>query len=112
MIESTVKAAKRMLKKTVKCGEDQYLALLNIRNTPTQGLNTSPVQRLMCSRTRTVVPIREELLNPEIPVVDTERQKMKGMQEKQASYYNSILRCSQNSKRKIQLELNRYIYVN
>ena len=88
-VESTVKTAKRMLKKTVKSGEDQYLALLNIRNPPTQGLNSSPVQRLMCRRTRTVVPIREELLNPEIPLVDTERQKMKGMQEKQASYYNS-----------------------
>ena len=87
-VESAVKTAKRMLKKAVKSGEDQYLALLNIRNTPTQGLSSSPVQRLMCRRTRTVVPIREELLSPEIPVVDAERQKMKGMQEKQASYYN------------------------
>ena len=46
-VESSVKAAKKMIKKARKAGEDQYLALLNIRNTPTQGMDSSPAQRLL-----------------------------------------------------------------
>ena len=46
-VESAVKVAKRMLRKTAKSGEDQYLALLNIRNAPTQGVDSSPAQGLM-----------------------------------------------------------------
>ena len=37
-VESAVKSAKRMLKKTRESGADQYLALLDIRNTPTMDL--------------------------------------------------------------------------
>ena len=47
----------------------------------------------MCRRTRTIVPIREELLNPEIPFAEKERQKMKVMKEKQASYYDRHIRA-------------------
>ncbi|KAK3697327.1 hypothetical protein QZH41_004727 [Actinostola sp. cb2023] len=36
--EAAVKAAKKMLRKTQKTREDQYLALLAIRNTPSQGI--------------------------------------------------------------------------
>ena len=39
-VESAVKTAKRMLKKCRKSGEDELLALLNIRNTPTQGVDS------------------------------------------------------------------------
>ncbi|XP_071521413.1 uncharacterized protein [Panulirus ornatus] len=42
-----VKSTKNMLRKTEHNGEDQYLALLNFRNTATQGTTTSPVQRMM-----------------------------------------------------------------
>lgn len=52
-VESAVKAAKCMLRKTTKPGEDQYLAMLNIRNAPLQGVDSSPVQRLTRRRTRT-----------------------------------------------------------
>ena len=45
--EAAVKVAKRMLRKTTKSGEDQYLALLNVRNVPTQGVDSSPAQRLL-----------------------------------------------------------------
>ena len=37
--EAAVKAAKRVLKKTAKTGEDQYIAILNLRNTPQQGVD-------------------------------------------------------------------------
>ena len=42
--ESAVKAAKRILKKTLKTGKDPYLAILNLRNTPQQGIDLSPAQ--------------------------------------------------------------------
>ena len=41
-VESAVKVAKRMLRKTAKSGEDQHLALLNIRSAPTQGVDQQP----------------------------------------------------------------------
>jgi len=52
---------------TTKSGEDQYLALLNIRNTPTQALNSSPAQYLMGSRTRTFLPSTKSLVEPRDP---------------------------------------------
>ena len=40
--ESEVKTAKRMLKKSIRAGTDPYLAVLDYRNTPTQGMTTQP----------------------------------------------------------------------
>jgi len=63
-VEAAVKSAKRMLKKTRESGADQYLALLDIRNTPTSDL-PSPGQRLMNRRTRTLLlPMTDRLLEP------------------------------------------------
>ena len=62
--ESAVKSAKRLLRKTSKGGEDQYLALLSVRNTPTQGVDSSPAQRLMNRRTRTLLPVTTRMLEP------------------------------------------------
>ena len=44
--EAAVKDAKKMMKRCLSEKSDPYLGLLNVRNTPTEGLNTSPVQRL------------------------------------------------------------------
>ncbi|KAG1666425.1 Crossover junction endonuclease MUS81 [Nymphon striatum] len=60
--EAAVKQAKRLLKKCVHSNEDPYIGLLNIRNTPTESLNSSPAQRLFCRRTRTMLPIVSSLL--------------------------------------------------
>ncbi|XP_048239742.1 uncharacterized protein K02A2.6-like [Haliotis rufescens] len=54
--EAAVKVAKRMMKKCLAAKEDPYLGLLNVRNTPTEGVQTSPAQRLFGRRTRTQVP--------------------------------------------------------
>ncbi|XP_014678323.1 PREDICTED: uncharacterized protein LOC106818112 [Priapulus caudatus] len=62
--ESSVKAAKRMLRKAKKSGTDPYLALLEIRNTPTQGMGSSPMQRLNNRRARTLLPMTPNLLKP------------------------------------------------
>ena len=41
-VESAVKTAKRLLRKSMDAKTDQYMALLDHRNTPTQGLTSSP----------------------------------------------------------------------
>lgn len=46
-VESAVKTAKTLLKKASDSSTDHYLALLDRRNTPTQGMDTSPAQRLL-----------------------------------------------------------------
>ena len=71
--EAAVKVVKRMMKRCRAAGEDPYLGLLNIRNTPQEGMDTSPAQRLMSRRTRTVVPTCEPLLHPKA----NQRQKEK-----------------------------------
>ena len=52
--ESAVKIAKNILKKSRF--EDPYLALLAYRNTPQQGYQYSPAQRLMSRKLRDVIP--------------------------------------------------------
>ena len=86
--ESLVKVAKRMIRKCRKSGEDQYLALLSIRNTPTQGVGTSPAQRFLGRRTRTTLPIMTGLLTqePVSPRLDT--LQLKHNQQRQEKYYN------------------------
>jgi transposase InsO family protein len=43
--ESAVKQAKKMMRKCKDSGDDPYLALLTLRNTPQQHHETSPAQR-------------------------------------------------------------------
>ena len=43
-VKTAVGAAQRLMRKAKKGGSGAYLALLDYRNTPTQGLDTSPVQ--------------------------------------------------------------------
>lgn len=60
-----MKSAKRIMKKAKESQSDPYLALLDFRNTRTQGMKTSPVQRLMNRRSKTLLPVTEKLLKPD-----------------------------------------------
>lgn len=84
-VESAVKTAKRLMRKAKMAGQDPYLAILDHRNTPTQGLGTSPAQRLLSRRTRTLLPIRDSLLEPK---VTNNRSGLIKNQQRQAKYYN------------------------
>lgn len=57
--EAAVKVVKRILRKSKASGDDVYKGLLNYYNTPTEGMSTSPAQRLLGRRTRSVLPISE-----------------------------------------------------
>ena len=61
--ESAVKIAKNILKKSRH--EDPYLALLAYRNTPQQGYDYSPAQRLMSRRLRDIIPTAPRQLAPQ-----------------------------------------------
>ena len=61
--ESAVKIAKNVVKKSRF--EDPYLALLAYRNTPQQGYQYSPAQRLMSRKLRDVIPAATSQLLPQ-----------------------------------------------
>ena len=74
------------MRKSRKARTDPYLALLEYRNTPSQGLGTSPVQRLMSRRTRAQVPIIPKLLRPVVgPKI---YRKLLAKKERQVLAYN------------------------
>ena len=56
--ESGVKIVKRMMRKAIAEGEDQYEALLELRSTPRQGGLPSPAQLMFGRTTRTLIPQR------------------------------------------------------
>ncbi|XP_015749726.1 PREDICTED: uncharacterized protein LOC107329559 [Acropora digitifera] len=84
--ENAVKTAKSLLEKAAKAEQDPYLALLDWRNTPTETLNSSPVQRLFGRRTKTLLPTSNRLLKPKLP--EEVDQKLKLQKAKQSLHYN------------------------
>ena len=63
--EAAVKTAKSLMAKCAKAGEDPYIGLLNLRNTPHEGVGTSPAQRLLGRRTKTLLPATHATLTGE-----------------------------------------------
>ncbi|XP_035700303.1 uncharacterized protein K02A2.6-like [Branchiostoma floridae] len=85
-VENSVKTAKQLMEKAWIGNTDPYLALLDFRNTPTQGIGSSPVQRLFARRTKTTMPMNTALLEPDVPKEIP--QKIQKEKEKQRRYYN------------------------
>ena len=89
MSESAVKTAKRLVKRELLAQEDAYLSLLDLRNTPTQGMTTSPAERMLNRRTKTLLPTSQKLLQPKL---NHSVPQEKGMiKDRQLQYYNVIL---------------------
>ena len=65
--QSTVKTANNLLPKALSAGTDPYIAIFDYRNTPTQGMESSAVERLMYRRKITLLPTRKTLLQPRAP---------------------------------------------
>ena len=84
--ENAVKTAESLLEKATKSKRDPYLSLLDWRNTPTEGLNSSPAQRLFGRRTKTLLPTSNHLLKPKIPKEVEGKLTLK--KAKQAMYYD------------------------
>ena len=73
--EAAVKIIKRLWRKCAATGEDPLIGLLNIRNSPTEGLDTSPAQRLFGRRTKSMLPTTESKLTPHYPFSASEAWK-------------------------------------
>ena len=84
-VESAVKILKSLMIKAQEDDRDPYLALLDWRNTPTEGIGSSPAQQLFGCRTKTLLPTSSRLLMPE-PVRGVPS-KLAERQQKQAVYY-------------------------
>ena len=84
--ESAVKEAKKIFKKAHRDNKDPWLALLDERSTPTQGVNSSPVQRLMSRRTRTLLPVSANLLYPKVE--EGVKEKLKAKRQTAKGYYD------------------------
>ena len=80
--ESSIKAVKQLFKKAERDGKDPWLTLLDYRNTPTEGINASPAQRLMSRRTRTLLPTASSPLRLEVCTHSTEKLKSKRQKAK------------------------------
>ena len=74
------------MKKSASTSSDFHLALLDWRNTPTEGMKSSPAQRMFGRRTRTLLPTSKKLLKPQL-VTDVRERKLQ-RKEVQTRYYN------------------------
>ncbi len=86
MVEKAVDIAKKLLTKCKENGDDIYLALLQLRNTPRENIG-SPVQRLFSRRTRTKIPTAQEKFKPEIMEPENVREKLHEDRHLKAKHY-------------------------
>ena len=86
--ENAVKTVKRLFTKCKEDGKSEFLALLDWRNTPSEGMGTSPSQRLMGRRCKTLLPMAAPLLQPRHSAVSDSRALL-AAKAKQEYYYNA-----------------------
>jgi len=84
--EKTVQTVKSMLKKVEESREDVYLALLDYRNTPINGV--SPAQALMNRLLKSTIPTTADNLKPALINHDDFITRREEQQTKQCKYYN------------------------
>ena len=76
-----------MFAKCKASGASEFQVLLDWRNTPTAGIGSSPAQRLMGRRCKTLLPVAGSLLQPNFPTEEDTR-KLIGTKQRQQHYYN------------------------
>lgn len=81
--EAAVKTAKRVIKRSLLAGQDPYQALLNVRNTPSEGQNTSPVQRSLGRRTQSLIPNAASKMDIDSPTIQSAGPAKQALKNKQ-----------------------------
>lgn len=89
--ENAVRTIKILFSKCRLSNQCEFLALLNWRNTPSEGMLTSPAQRLMGRRCKTVMPCTSTLLQPRHTTAK-DTLDLRNKKAKQAYYYNRSVR--------------------
>lgn len=87
LAEKTVQITKRILTKCHQSGTDPYLGLLQYRNTPIDDIG-SPAQIAMSRRLRSTLPVRPDLLQPNLINPQTIHEKLRLKQQKQKTQYD------------------------
>ena len=85
--ENAVKTIKRLFTKCKEDGTSEFFALLDWRNTPTEGSGVSPAQRLMGRRCKTLLPMATSLLQPRHSIAH-DYQAIVAAKAKQSFYYD------------------------
>ena len=85
--ENAVKTVKRLFTKCRESGQSEFLALLDWRNTPSEGIGTSPAQRFFGCRCKTLLPMSESLLHPRYSTEEDTR-AINAQKQRQQFYYN------------------------
>lgn len=86
LAEKSVQTAKKLIKKSSETKTDLTHALLEYRNTPVKGLDTSPSQLLMSRMLKTDLPMADKLRSPIVQV--NVPQKLNQNRARAAAYYN------------------------
>ncbi|XP_046846780.1 uncharacterized protein K02A2.6-like [Xenia sp. Carnegie-2017] len=84
--ENTVQTMKNILRKCKANGEDPYLALLDYRKTPINGV--TPAQTLMSRRLRSTIPTSQRKLNPKLINRTTFKAARQEQPEQQRKHYD------------------------
>ena len=85
--ENAVKTIKRLFTKCHDSGKSEYLALLDWHNTPSEGMGTSPAQRFLGRRCKTLLPTTTSRLQPAFPT-DADVQARSQQRQHQQVYYD------------------------
>ncbi|CAC5389162.1 unnamed protein product [Mytilus coruscus] len=87
-VEQAVQTVKRLMKKSKFDKKDPYLGFLDFRNTPTEGFDNNPAEKLMNRKTRTLLPTKESLLRPKVVAPNKVQIELTKQKQKQQFYYN------------------------
>ena len=84
-----MKVTKNLFKKALRDSRAPWLALLEYRNTLVQTIGSSPAQRLMSRRTKSLMPTAATLLRPQVvegveKKIELKRQKAKSCYDRSA----------------------------
>ena len=85
--ENAVKTIKRLSTKCRESGHSEFRALLDLRNTPSDEMGTSPAQRFLGRRCRTLLPITNAQLVLQYSTREMSR-ALAGQMAKQQHYYD------------------------
>lgn len=88
LAERAVQTVKNLTKKCFETGDDIYLCLLELRNTPRDDEIGSPMQRLMGRRAKTLIPMSKALRKPEAAKAEKVASKLTDYRWKQKYYYD------------------------
>ncbi|KAL8573728.1 hypothetical protein ACOMHN_019002 [Nucella lapillus] len=91
LAENAVKQVKQLLEKSKTGNSDIMLGLLNLRNTPRDGMG-SPAQRLLSRRTRTTLPTSQKLLKPKTINTAKVCQQLKKVRQQQKKSHDKSAR--------------------